>query len=665
MERGLPNVKSDRRSLLLLVLIAALPLFLFISFLASFGAQNRERALTRGAHADAVLLAARTDGLLREALAASRSLAATAAIASYDTGQARDRAEQFRRDNPDWVEVALDDNRRRARLIDLGNASSAGPFLAPGGVRISLRREDECRCIMISRGLAATDGSARTLHIALSNAPFFKLLPRAYGTYEVSALSDERGHFVARSIDDVQRFDQPASVYLQRAARTPAKAGFYRGVTLEGTGTYTAFARSEVTDWSAHIALKAQRIDNPMLAFWFAIGLAILLSLALAFLLYLVARRQIEDTRRLTQRIQEAQKMEALGQLTGGMAHDFNNLLTPIVGALDRLKRSDNLDDREKRFANGAFESAERAAALTSQLLTFSRRQKLAITTVDVAVALNDVAGLAGHSLEGRHQLDHATDAGTPPVATDKIQLELALLNLILNARDAMPISGTVTVRASPIHEGGRRSVVISVADTGTGMTPETSRRALEPFFTTKPQGAGTGLGLAQVAEVVRQSGGRLAIDSELGRGTTVRLFLPAATTEVPAALVPGLGRTLPSKLKLLIVDDNVDVRQTLVQMVEADGHRVESVADGRTALAALTHRKPDLVLVDFAMPGLNGAEFVVEAHKIYPGLKCLMITGYWDSDALAESGVTCPILRKPFTNAALRDAMAAALDQE
>ncbi len=652
----------DRRSLLLFVLIAALPLFMFVSFYFAFDAQNRQRALKRNAHSDARLLIAKADGMLREAIGTSRSLAATDAIASSDVALARTRAERFRRDNPNWIEVALDDNRRGVRLLDLGIPSSIGPLLAPGKTLMSLRRQGKCRCILISRGLIARDGSPRTLHVALSNEPFFKLMPRAYGDYEVSGLVNARGAFVARSIDNDGRFDTLASTSLRRSLGSPNTDGMYSSLTLEGTQAYTAFARSDISDWSAHIAMKAQRIDNPALAFWISIGLATFLSLVLAAMLYIVSRRQIEDTRLLTQRIQEAQKLEALGQLTGGMAHDFNNLLTPIVGALDRLKRSDNLNAREKRFANGAFESAERAAALTSQLLTFSRRQKLAITTVDVASTLDDVAGLAGQSLESRHRLDHRTAPGTPPVATDKVQLELALLNLILNARDAMPDGGTVKLSAAAIRGSKQTSVVIAVTDTGAGMDPETARRALEPFFTTKPQGAGTGLGLAQVNEVVKQSNGRLAIDSTPGQGTTVTLTLPAATTDVPEPVAQGIGKTLPAKLKLLIVDDNADVRETLVQMVEADGHRVESVADGRTGLVALTNRKPDLVLVDFAMPGLNGAEFIVEAHNIHPGLPCLMITGYWDSDALAEGGVTATILRKPFTNAALRDAMAAAL---
>lgn len=652
------------RSFLLFLLIAALPLFLFLSFYAAFEARDRGRAITRDAHADAILIIARADGLLREALAASRALAATAAVAGNNTALARDRVNLLFRDNSLRAAIALDDNRSRSRMFDRGRPIPSGPMLEPGQVRLSLAKESRCDCILVSRGVAAADGSARTLHFGLPSQSFAALLPRASGDYEVSALADEHGRFIARSIDHHERFGTLGSAYLQKASQSSARRGFYRGRTLEGTSTYSAFARSEVSGWGAHIALRAQRIDNPALAFWIAIAVASLLSLGLAILLYYVVRRRIEDTRLLTQRIQEAQKMEALGQLTGGMAHDFNNLLTPIVGALDRLKASPNLDDREKRFAAGAFESAERAAALTSQLLTFSRRQKLAIATVDVAATLDDVASLAGQSLESRHLLDHRVSPGTPPVATDKVQLELALLNLIINARDAMPAGGTVTVRAGPIRDGGRSSIIFAVSDTGTGMDADTSRRAREPFFTTKPQGAGTGLGLAQVAEVVKQSGGRLAIESKLGQGTTVQMILPAATEEVPHPVTPGIGRTLSSRLKLLIVDDNADVRETLVQMVEADGHRVESVADGRTGLAALANRKPDLVLVDFAMPGLNGAEFLVEAAQIHPGLPCLMITGYWDTDALAESRIDCPILRKPFTHAELRDAMAAALGE-
>ena len=657
---------SDRRSLLLLALIAALPFFLFVSFRFAFDAQNRQRALERQAFTDSQLLIARTDGLVREALAFSKVLAADPIVQSGDATRTAARINDMVAASPQFADAAIDDNGTRQRRFDLTHRiRQVGPFLDPGRSSISLARTPACNCITVSRGVTLAGARPATLHLYLPNRIFFALLPPARDEYEVSAIADREGRFVARSLKDGERFSNKGSIYLQRAAALSIKQGSYTGLTLEGVKNYTTFERSDLTGWSAHVAVKAQRIDDPILAFRVYIGLAVLLSLALAGLLYFVARQQIETTRNITRRIQEAQKLEALGQLTGGMAHDFNNLLTPIVGALDRLMRSDNLDAREKRFAKGAFESAERAAALTAQLLTFSRRQKLEIKVVEVAEILTNVCELAGQSLEVSHELDCSTEPGTPPVATDKVQLELAILNLILNARDSMPTAGTVQIRAAPILDYGRPSVVFSVADRGSGMDPATASRALEPFFTTKPQGAGTGLGLAQVAEVAKQSGGRIEIDSELGRGTIIRLILPAAEATASATAIPitGQGRDLSDKLNLLIVDDNADVRETIVQMVEADGHRVESVADGRTALAALSNRKPDLLLVDFAMPGLNGAELISKAHEIHPGLPCLLITGYWDSDALADYGVTCPILRKPFTSEALRDAMAAALD--
>jgi signal transduction histidine kinase len=656
------TVFNDRRSLPLLLLIAAVPLFLFVALGVAFDARSRQQAVERNAMADAHLLMAKSDGLLREALAASEALASSATLRDRDVGIARTRAEQFRINNPDWVEVALDDNQSQSRIFDLGVPRAPGPFLGAGEMRLSLRREGGCNCIVISHGFTAETGRARTLHVALSNASFYGLMPRAYGDYEVAALVDDRGHFVARSINDDGKFATPGSIDLRRASASSDKEGMYRGTTLEGTRNYTAFARSGVNGWSAHIAMKAQRIDNPALAFWLSIGLAVLLTLGLAVLLYAVAKRQIDDRHAITERMQEAQKLEALGQLTGGMAHDFNNLLTPIVAALDRLARSDNLDAREKRFATGALQSAERAATLTSQLLSFSRRQKLAIAPVDLKAVIRDVGDLAGQSLEVRHPLECAVDPGTPRVSSDKVQLELAILNLILNSRDAMPGGGAIEVTANPFDDNGTPSAAITVADKGAGMDAATARKALEPFFTTKPQGAGTGLGLAQVAEVARQSNGRLTIDSRPGEGTRVSIILPAVAAPEAAPAPTYRARDLPGALQLLIVDDNADVRETLVQMVEADGHRVESVADGRTALSALSNRRPDMLLVDFAMPGLNGAELIAEAHKVHPGIPCLLITGYWDSDALANYGVTCPVLKKPFTHEALREAMAEAL---
>lgn len=660
-------MNTDRRSIWLFLLIAALPFFLFMSFRYAFDAQSEQRALQNQAYTDSQLIIARSDAVLSEALAVSKAFAIDEAIRSGDAQTAVSQVRDLLAASTRFSGAALDDNQSERRLFAEAAAGPVlGPYLDPGAHRVTLTKTPICHCVVVSRGLVDHRGRVRTLHLYIPNKTFLRILPVARAQYEVSAIADGDGQFIARSMLDDQRFNTKGSAYLQRASASRATQGIYSGTTLEGVKNYSTFARSDVADWKSHVALKAHQIDDPAIAFRIAIGVAVLLSLLLALLLYLVARRQIDNSRTLTRRIQETQKLEALGQLTGGMAHDFNNLLTPIVGALDRLAGSPNLDAREKRFAKGALESAERAATLTAQLLSFSRRQKLEIAAVDIRRALEDVSNLAGQSLEMHHVLDCSVDPGTPPITTDKVQFELALLNLILNARDSMPEGGTITIRASAVESKGRECVAVAVTDQGAGMDADTLRRAQEPFFTTKPQGSGTGLGLAQVVEVARQSGGHIEIDSELGTGTTVRIILPVAAKAAIAAAAPVAGRPrdLGAKLKLLIVDDNADVRETLVQMVEADGHRVESVADGRTALAALSNRKPDLLLVDFAMPGLNGAEVIAKAHETYPGLPCLLITGYWDSDSLAASGVSCPILRKPFTHDALRDAMAAALGQ-
>ena len=653
------SLNTDRRSLWLFLLIAALPFFLFMSFRYAFDAQNGRRALERQAIADAQLIVTRSDGVVGQALAVSKAFAADEVVRSGNAEETEARFRNLLASNAEFSGAALDDNRTRRRLFaETGAGATPGPFVPAGEFLITLIKDDKCACIAVSRGLTNRLGEPETLHLLLPNTAFRRLLPAVRDQYEVTAISTRDGRFVTRSRDDHARFDTKGTVYLQRAAGSTARLGTYTGRTLEGVSNFTTFARSSVTGWAAHVALKAAQITNPILAFRIAISAAVLLSGLLALLLYLVARRQIENTRTLTRRIQEA-----LGQLTGGMAHDFNNLLTPIVGALDRLKDSPNLDAREKRFAKGALESAERAATLTSQLLSFSRRQKLEIKAVDIGRALEDVSDLAGQSLEVRHTLDWSVDPDTPAVSTDKVQFELAILNLILNARDSMPDGGQVRVRAVVTDYRGRNCVAVSVSDDGSGMDAATLRRAQEPFFTTKPQGSGTGLGLAQVSEVARQSGGHIEIESIPGKGTKVSMILPAATTvAIAPESDPRRVRAQQDALKLLIVDDNADVRETLVQMVETDGHRVGSVADGRTALAAMANRKPDLLLVDFAMPGLSGAEVIAKAHETYPGLPCLLITGYWDSDALAASGVTCPILRKPFTHDALRDAMAAAL---
>ena len=252
--------------------------------------------------------------------------------------------------------------------------------------------------------------------------------------------------------------------------------------------------------------------------------------------------------------------MEAIGQLTGGLAHDFNNLLTAVVGNLD-LIRTRSTEPTIRRWAENAFKAAERGSKLTSQLLAFSRTQKLATMPVDVNQLINGMLELIQQSIGANITLQIKLGSAVPAAIADVNQLELAILNLSINARDAMPDGGTLSITTGTLpDEAG--AIQIAITDTGIGMTPEVMVRAFDPFYTTKPIGKGTGLGLSQVYGFVRQSGGDVMLESEVGRGTTVKMRLPLATGKtVPEGRIEGKAARSPSYEKLLLVDDDADVR--------------------------------------------------------------------------------------------------------
>jgi PAS domain S-box-containing protein len=368
---------------------------------------------------------------------------------------------------------------------------------------------------------------------------------------------------------------------------------------------------------------------------------------------------EVAERERAEEALRQAQKMEAVGQLTGGLAHDFNNLLTPVIGGLELLVRG--LDDpRLKRAAETGLESARRGAKLTSQLLAFSRIQRIRMVPVPVNRVIDTMRAMLRHTIGRavtvRTELNEAADRAL----CDENQLENALLNLAINARDAMPGGGTLTISTKRVREedgvdlDAGDYVCISVADDGQGMSAEVLARATEPFFSTKPFGKGTGLGLAQVYGIARQSGGTLRIESEEGKGTIVHLLLPhvgeadgaeARQGETPpAAVARGPGG------HILVVDDDADVRNFIADVLADLGHRVETVEGAETALSALADARPDLLLVDFAMPGMNGAQLAREARQLHPGLPIVFVTGFAESDQLeAALGSEVAVLRKPF----------------
>jgi len=366
--------------------------------------------------------------------------------------------------------------------------------------------------------------------------------------------------------------------------------------------------------------------------------------------------------------LRQAQKMEAVGQLTGGIAHDFNNLLTPIMGGLE-LIASRVEDPRLKRIAETALESTRRGAKLTGQLLAFSRIQRINMGPVAVNDVISAMQRLLRHTIGGAVRIETRLDPRAGFGVCDANQLENAILNLAINARDAMPEGGTLTIFTDrvrlddePDHPAGE-FVRITVADTGQGMPADILARAVEPFFSTKPLGKGTGLGLAQVYGIAQQAGGTLRIDSEVGKGTSVDILLPTALAAGESAEEAG-GPTAassrsPAGARVLIVDDDDDVRAFLAECLEGLGCTVVSAASGAQGLEALRESRPDLALIDYAMPGMNGAEAARRARALHPGLPIVFVTGYAESEQLETAlGGNVPVLRKPFTLAELTAAV-------
>jgi DNA-binding response OmpR family regulator len=358
----------------------------------------------------------------------------------------------------------------------------------------------------------------------------------------------------------------------------------------------------------------------------------------------------------------QGEKMQAVGQLTGGLAHDFNNLLTAILGSLDLIRRY-STEARIQRLADSGLSATRRGVKLTAKLLAFSRTQQLTTVPINVNGLIAGMHDLLNQALGASITVTTELDPSLPPAMGDVNQLELAILNLSINARDAMPRGGMLTI-ATAIASDEPNVVTIAVSDKGCGMPPEVAERAFDPFYTSKPAGKGTGLGLSQVYGIVKECGGEVTLESEIGKGTTVVLRLPRA--EVNAASIsppdtPTLsgGRTE----KLLIVDDDADVRQLLAMFLSDLGYEVSEATGGEDALSVLTDVKPDLMIVDFAMEGLNGAETALAARQRHPGIPILFMTGFADADALRSAVKTAPLIHKPFRPAELAAAVRSILD--
>jgi len=378
---------------------------------------------------------------------------------------------------------------------------------------------------------------------------------------------------------------------------------------------------------------------------------------------------QIDERAKAEEQLRQAQKMQALGQLTGGIAHDFNNLLTVIQGSADMLRRPNLKEDRRTRFAEAIVEASGRAAALTGQLLAFARRQPLQPEVIDVNAMIRGMTDLLDRTLGERFAIHTDLSNETCLVEADRAQLASAVLNIAVNARDAMPDGGTLSIATQRVHEETGYMVAICVTDTGTGMDAETIARAMEPFFTTKAAGKGTGLGLSQVYGFASQSGGDLRIDSVAGEGTTVHILLPCSDAAPPAAIEQSPGETRAARIgAVLMVEDNEEVGEFAEALLRELGHAVTRARSGAEALEAAAERPFDVVLTDVVMPGMSGIELADQLHLLQPTLPVVLTTGYSDEIASFGAGGR-PVLLKPYRLEALAkvldDALAGANNEK
>jgi PAS domain S-box-containing protein len=382
--------------------------------------------------------------------------------------------------------------------------------------------------------------------------------------------------------------------------------------------------------------------------------------------------RDITELKAAQEQLRQSQKMEALGQLTGGIAHDFNNLLTVVVGGLDLIARQVK-EERLKRYAVNALTAAERGARLTAQLLAFSRVQRLEVKPTYVAPLIEGMRPLLRNVLGPAIEKQFELDETLAPVMADPTQLELAVLNLAINARDAMPDGGRLTVATRQVRIDDDPElaagdyVELSVGDSGEGMDEEVMARAFEPFFTTKEVGKGTGLGLSMVYGVARQSGGTARIASTPGEGTCVRLYFRRAEQPAEDAAEAGGKRKKAARRKasVLVIDDDPDVREFVTASLADYGYAVREAADGAAGLEAFEEQRPDLVVLDFAMPGLSGSEVAARMLREVPGQPILFVSGYSETEAIRSAAPGAPLLAKPFLPDALDVAVRECLDSQ
>jgi signal transduction histidine kinase len=579
---------------------------------------------------------------------------------------------------------------------------------------------------VVGLSLLAHDGAGRGYNLAIVIRPQLMngLLARQglpKGWY--SGVLDQHGLIVARNIDGERFLGRSASPAMLKAMRE-SPSGVRDGMALDGSKMLSSFNRSPLTGWTVFVAMPrseatgylnrslrllalgslALLLVGGLLSVFVAQGISravekvveaahrlgageavlfgadrtglsetdqILTAVANASAELRVRERQLKMLNETLEarveetagRLVQAQKIDTLGQLTGGVAHDFNNLLSPIIGGLDRLQRSGLGDERAQRSISGALEAAERAKTLVQRLLAFARRQPLQPAPVDLSRTVFGLKELIVSTMGPRVEIVIDAPAELPPATADPNQLELAILNLVVNARDAMPDGGVLSIVARAGLAAGEEDLAagdyvrLRISDTGLGMTPDVLARAVEPFFSTKGVGRGTGLGLSMVHGLAAQLGGTLKLQSEPGRGTCVELWLPASKMAAPSPEPPHAEPAAPPTGAVLLVEDDALVRASTAAMLADLGYAVVEACAASEAISLLEGGVAiDLMVSDHLMPGMTGAELARTVAQRWPAIVPLIISGYADVEEIAPD---LPRLIKPFRQAELAAALA------
>lgn len=667
---------------MLLGLAAALLLPLSIYILVNASVTYREN---RHAAQDATLARARNvadDVGDRLALVAQemRILGTIRSIREQNWKEAQARSREIARLDSDWRDVALIDLERGVTVFDLSTSTPQSRIVDVDAARAVARRSPRPVFSGIVRDAQGMPVITASLPIGLEGKPRYlmlvtldpslvqRILMASASTDGVSAVVDPQGRFIARSKAWPTRLGTPATSYVLDAI-AHGRSGFYRSITWEKLSTWTAFTTLGDNGWSVHVAVPSASLDRSQFGSHLASLLATVASLTLAGFLIFVIMRLIAASRASDLRAQQAERLEAVGKLTGGIAHDFNNMLAIVIGSLDLAQRKlANGNTDIVRHIDNAMDGARRAADLTRRLLAFSRRQPLAPAIVDVNALIETMGALLSQTLSGDIRIQTVLVEDLWATFVDPGQLENAIINLAVNARDAMPGGGTLTITTANHIGADGEQIAIAVSDTGVGMDAGVAARAFEPFFTTKEVGRGTGLGLSQIHGFAVQSGGDATIASAPGEGTTVTILLPRRAVSAEEARQTHLLRQdqmaptgRPEEI-ILIVEDEDQVRETNVEALRSLGYTVRHAANAEEALNILeTQSGVKLLLSDIVMPGMNGRDLAKRVAVAYPTTRILLVTGFErDQDELDEKR----ILRKPFGIGELARRIRTELDQ-